>query len=364
MGEVAIAALLVAVIGFALFCVAGRYAARHRAGAAARIDRILGRTVRRARAAFLSIAALAAAAVVWLDPLMPESFRVAVIYAAPLLAGWGSVLGTSWLQIRGRGLPSGLLRFHRFDLFSAYLLMGQRLPYFSAALAIPVRGSVWWPALFHLLAATVLVRALRLCLSRLAGVRPLPDARLVVEVRAAARFAGIRFRGALLVPTERGQSVNAVAATSSRLVFVAQGLAEGLNREEVRAVLLHEVGHLGQRFANAWRSLSFLGWPTLILLLRAGLVSEEAPLPRETWPRGTVLVGLLAAAGLAAALVGRLADRWSERDADDFARRHAGGRHLASALRKIYALVPPIARDRPADRAAGSLGDRLRRIEG
>jgi Zn-dependent protease with chaperone function len=264
MTETALAALVVAVIGFALFGVVGRYASRRRSGAAARQDRILGRTVRRTRAAFLGVSVLAAVGLVLLDPPLPEWFRIAVTYAAPLLVGWGSVLGVSWLEIRGRGLPAGLLRFHRFNLLSAHLLVGQRIPWFSAALLVPVHGTVWWPALIQALAATALAWAVRLLLSVLAGVCPFPDARLAVEVRAAARFGGIRFRGALLVPTERGQSVNAVAATSSRYVFVAQGLAEGLNREEVRAVLLHEVGHLGQRFANVWRSLSLLSWPALV----------------------------------------------------------------------------------------------------
>ena len=167
-------------------------------------------------------------------------------------------------------------------------------------------------------------------MNRIVKVRPFPDQRLAVEVRAVARQAKIHLRGILLVATEPGQFVNAIAATTSRFIFVAEGLWKGLDREEVRAVLLHEVGHLGQYILNAIRSVSVFGWPVLLWSLR--VVGRSAPDMKTAIlnAAGLVLIGL-AGFGLL-----HLLSETAERRADRFAETHGTPGTLASALRKLH----------------------------
>ena len=95
-----------------------------------------------------------------------------------------------------------------------------------------------------------------------------PMRRLHAQIREVAARTGARLRAAVLVATERGQSVNAVAATSSGTIYLAEGLWEGLEGEEVRAVLLHELGHFAQRWTNVYRNVSVVIMPAAVWLAR------------------------------------------------------------------------------------------------
>jgi Zn-dependent protease with chaperone function len=361
---VLLVAAAVTVLGTVLYAAAGRHVTRKAQEAEGPIDRTLARVSRRTTRLFFALCVAAGFFVQFVPPAPPAAFRVGAAYAAPLLAGLLAVLGASHVEIRGRGLRTSVLRFGRFNVFTEYLLVGQRVPWFSAALAAPAdlsQGGDLLPAILpHLAAAAVLAWGLRILLVRFAGVRPLPDGRLAVAVRAAAREAGIRLRGVLLVPTEPGQSVNAVAATSSRYIFVAQGLVEGLRRDEVRAVLLHEAGHLGQRVTNLFRSLSTLMWPAFVWCAFA-LQTLPADTVVAPVPRVLEIALILAAWGWWA--LGRALEAGAERRADEFAVKQGDPRALSAALRKIYAYASPErAEQRRGHRS--SLGDRLRRIGG
>ena len=65
----------------------------------------------------------------------------ALLYLLPLLWLTFGVLGATQLELRARGIPSGLFRFARFNLFTAFLMGGQALPFLSAAFAAPCLGS-------------------------------------------------------------------------------------------------------------------------------------------------------------------------------------------------------------------------------
>jgi Zn-dependent protease with chaperone function len=265
-----------------------------------------------------------------------------MLYVFPLLWAWATVLGSSWIEMRARGLGADLWSFHRFNAFAAYMLWGQRIPYFSAAVAAPMfvlgGASLVPTAILHLLLAVAVGWGARfLLVNVIVGVLPFPDSRLAVEVRAAARNAGIRLRGVLLVPTRPGQSVNALVAASSRIIYVAEGLWRGLDREELRGVLLHEVGHLGQPMTNLFRNLSVFGWPAVVA---AGQVVVHLA---ATGFRAGLGIGLLLTLGVAGSTLTRMVLAEAETGADRFAAQVGKPGALASALRKLYSgdLTPP-----------------------
>jgi Zn-dependent protease with chaperone function len=258
-----------------------------------------------------------------------------MLYGTPLVWLWLVVLGMSWLELRVRGLTASLWRFHRFNLFVAFLMYGQRIPLLSAALAAPADLSpgtgLLFPVGLHLLVAILLGLLLRfLLLTVVVPVRPYPDRRLAVKVREVARTASVRLRGIFLVPTERGQSVNAIAATSSRIIFVAEGIRDGLDAREAQAVLLHELGHLAQPVKNAVLNAAGFGWPVLIWCYRALLDGgAEGYGPLEL---GAVALVIGAAGSMAVRVVAMAA----ERQADRFAARWGSPGALASALVKMF----------------------------
>ncbi|MEN8148580.1 MAG: M48 family metalloprotease, partial [Planctomycetota bacterium] len=198
----------------------------------------------------------------------------ALLYFVPVWWLVAGVLGSTRLELTARGLRTGLHRFVRFNLFTAFLMGGQALPFLSAAFAAPVditRREEILPGLaLHTVIAICLGLALRhLIVQRMMKIRPFPDAAIEARLREVAARAKVRFRALRLVRHERGQAVNAVAATSSGTIYVAEGLVRGLDREELTAVLLHEVGHFGQPVATRLRNLGSLGVPVAIWLLRA-----------------------------------------------------------------------------------------------
>jgi Zn-dependent protease with chaperone function len=298
-----------------------------------------GRLARTARICFWSYLAAAALTILCVRAIFEAEVArpvlVVLIYAVPLLFTWGVVAGASWLEVRAYGVPSGLWRFHRFNLLSGFMAVGQRVPFFSAAVAVPAQfdseEGFLLLVLLHLLIATGIGWAARwVVTNRIVSVRPFPDQRLAVEVRRVAQKARIRLRGVLLVATEPGQFVNAIAATTSHFIFVAEGLWKGLDREEVRAVLLHEVGHLGQTAINAVRAISLFFWPALLWGLRVVGVSSPDVKTALLHAAGLLLIGL-AGSGLM-----YLLSEASERKADRFAEEHGTPGMLASALRKLH----------------------------
>jgi Zn-dependent protease with chaperone function len=362
MREVLLALLAFGGFAFAFYLTAGWWAASRFREDRDPEDRFLSRAIFRAFWMFL----LGTGLLVWIAahsrPDLPLGAWVTLLYVLPLLWGWVMVLGSSWIEMRARDLGVGLWRFHRFNLFAAYMLWGQRIPFFSAAVAAPLfvlRGASLLPtAGLHLALAFAVGWAARvLVVNVLVGVLPFPDSRLAVEVRAAAREAGIRLRGVLLVPSEPGQSVNALVASSSRIIYVAEGLWKGLERDELRGVLLHEVAHLGQPLTNVFRNLSVFGWP---IVLATGQIVVAAASSGFRAAIGLLLLLLL---GLAGSALTRKVLEEAETGADLFAESAGRPGALGSALRKLYSgdLTPPGRR--LAEEGSVRIQARLRALE-
>ncbi len=346
----------------ALYTIAGWWLGARVRHAEDKADRILLRALRRTDL-IQGIAALAAvAALLRLRPALGTFLFTAVAFILPFFWVWAIVAGSSWLELVARGLEVPLSRFHRFNLFVSFLRYGQRIPLFSAAVTAPAAFSGGWDlaagiALHFALALLVGFCVRRAVLAWLVEIRPFPDRPLSEEIRALAAGLGVRLRGLRLVRTERGQAVNALAATSSGTVYVAEGLREGLERDELRAVVLHEVGHLTQRFTNLLLNLSFLGLPAVLWAVRA-LLAERLPPAAVVLSLAALVLLLLLGKGIV-----DLAARGAERRADAFAERHGTPGALRSALVKMYgwSLLPSSGRKRRRF-SHPALRERLRRI--
>jgi Zn-dependent protease with chaperone function len=300
-----------------------------------RSDRILRRALDRSNMLVMLTLALLLGATLGARSLLSPFRSAVILYLLPLLWLWAATLGVSWLQIRARRLEAGLLRFSRFDLFTNYLTIGQRLPFVSAALAASSdlsRGADLLPEIaLHFGIALLLGYLGRwLVVRHVVALETFPDASLIDEIGEVARGCDIRLRGAYLIPTERGQSVNAFAATSSRVIYVAEGIYRGLDRGEVKAVLLHELGHFAQRVTNVFRNLAVVGTPVAIWAFLAAFESRMTSL--HAWLHGAAVAALW----LAASRLTSLVYRFAEHRADRFAERHGRPGALASSLRKLY----------------------------
>jgi Zn-dependent protease with chaperone function len=322
------------VFSVALFGTAGAVVRARAAGRRGRVSPLLYRMSR--RCAILLLLATGLVLLVVDPPRMSPFARALLIYLGPLALFETWVLGTSWLEIRARGISSGLWRFHRFNLFTTWMLYGQRLPFLCAAVAAPAdlsRAAVLLPNIvLHLLIAMVLWASIRRFVETwLLPVTEIRDEGLLADLHTVAAGEGIRLGAVRLVATERGQSVNAIAATSSGSIYVAEGLRDGLDREELKAVLLHEVAHLGQKKTNVFRDVTAFCWPAAIWVARGvpGLALSRTL-------SFAIVAGVIGAALLWDALV-RTVDEQAERRADRFADRLGTPGALASALAKMYA---------------------------
>jgi len=261
-----------------------------------------------------------------------------LLYFLPVFWLVVGVLGATRLELNARGIPTGLLRFARFNLFTAFLMGGQPLPFLSAAFAAPAdvsAGTAILPGIaLHVAIATGLGLLLRhLIVRRMMSIGPFPDEGIEARIRDVAREAKVRFKALEQVHHERGQSVNAVAATSSGTIYVAEGLYEGLGRDELIAVLLHELGHFAQPLSIHLRNLSALGVPLAVWFLRA----QAHILPEAAFLVSLSVIGFLLSGYLLVWWVGRR----SEVLADRFAETWGAPGALVRALRKLFAGNPP-----------------------
>ncbi|WP_458188097.1 M48 family metallopeptidase [Haladaptatus sp. NG-WS-4] len=185
-----------------------------------------------------------------------------LVWAAP--AGWGRVLATLVVALTGSAVMPFLL---------GYVLRARRPSQRERELLEPVSGDV--------------------------SVMVVPD-----ETRMGAAFA------AGIVP-------------GTRTIFLAESLFDVLERDELRAVLAHELAHHRRNHV-----LLRVVLPVCLLLPWIAAIEFGV---RHALVGGAVL-------SLPAALFLFRAIRWTEYDADDWAAERKAGDALASALERLAAL--------------------------
>jgi Zn-dependent protease with chaperone function len=316
-----------------IYFVAGIYLRRRATRDGDRLELALHRSIERTSWVFLAVCIAFFLIVAESRTALGPVLTSVLLYAIPVYWLVASVLGASRLEHRSRGLRSGVLRFSRFNLFSSFLMGGQTLPFLAAAFAAPVDPEAGpalagWLALHVAIAIAIGLVLRRLVVRRLVRPRPFPDEAIEARVRKAAKKNGIRLNEILVVPHERGQSVNALAATTSRTIYVAEGLRDGLDRDELQAVLLHELAHFGQPLTNLIRNLSVPGLAAAIWLSRARWHLDL----EENLVAGLAVLGFL----VSGFVFVRFVCRRSESLADRFAEEWGTPGALARALKKLY----------------------------
>ncbi|MDZ4755214.1 MAG: M48 family metalloprotease [Phycisphaerae bacterium] len=189
-------------------------------------------------------------------------------------------------------------------------------------------------------------------------VRPLASGTLRDDLLAVCAGCGVRVRDVLLWRTEYGMVNGAVMGLIAplRFVMLTDGLLELLPREELRAVMAHEIGHVRRRHLP-W----MLG--VLLVLLAVSSIAMELPL-RAVYERlvdssldaatfQTAVDWLDRSAAIGAGAVALIAFGWVsrrfERQADAFAvqylSREAGGSDITpGAVMAMTAALANVAR--------------------
>ena len=275
------------------------------------------------------------------------------------------VLGVLFL-LQLLGLPFALWRTFRIEARFGFnrmtpglfaldllkrLLLGLALgaPLALATLWLMQRAGAWWWAWAWLvwLAVSLMLAwaAPRFIAPLFNRFAPLGDAALRARVQALLERCGFAAGGGVFVMDGSRRSAHGNAyftgfGRNKRIVFFDTLLAR-IDTEELEAVLAHELGHfrlhhVRQRLVAAGLSmlagLALLGWlarqPGFYRALGAG-----APSP------AMALLLFLVVVPVFAFFATPLETWWSrrhEREADDFAVRHASAERLAAALVKLY----------------------------
>jgi STE24 endopeptidase len=177
--------------------------------------------------------------------------------------------------------------------------------------------------------------------------QPLADGDLKTRLLALLQRCGFRASGVFVMDgSRRSARANAyfTGLGPAQRVVLFDTLTERLSPEELEAVLAHELGHahhrhllsrLGLHMVSSLVGLAVLGWLSQQIWFYSGLgVSPPAWGPHSA----LALILFLGIAPWFGFFLSPLSSAWSRRhefQADAFARQHASGAALASALLKL-----------------------------
>ncbi len=137
----------------------------------------------------------------------------------------------------------------------------------------------WLSASLPILAIVPAVLLAPWLVVRVAGARPLPAGEIRDALQAMCREARVGVRDLLLWPTN-GLVINAGITglwSRWRWVMLTDGLLESLRREQVMAVMAHELAH-ARRHHMVWMALSVVA-----LVVAAGVVVDPVVLLLREW---------------------------------------------------------------------------------
>ncbi len=153
-----------------------------------------------------------------------------------------------------------------------------------------------------------------------------PDRELEEEIHAVARDRRIPMRRIRILRTWQSRFAAAFAHFGSSQIFVTDHCTEVVDRDELKAVLYHEVGHLGQLRASVVRVIgSYLVFLVFVYLKAIIDAASARLIGYETLIPG--FLGFAAMLVLIQTLFGRLI-REGEVRADVFSANLVGGRKL------------------------------------
>lgn len=178
------------------------------------------------------------------------------------------------------------------------------------------------------------LRGPNLIFAALGMFEPFPDRELESEVRAEARKRRIPVRGIRILRTWGSGFAGAFAHFGSSRIFVTDHLVHIVEREELKAILYHEVAHLGQLKASLFRLLGSYGVFVLFVYLKYVIdATSQRRIGFETLVPGFLAFAVLA---VLARYVFDRAVREGEARADLFAAEIVGGRRpYQQAIAKV-----------------------------
>jgi STE24 endopeptidase len=213
---------------------------------------------------------------------------------------------------------------------------------------IEATGAWWWVwawvawVAFTLLLVAIFPRWIAPLFNRFT---PLEEGELRRRIEALVARCGFRAEGLYVMDGSKRSSHGNAYFTgfgrAKRIVFF-DTLVERLTKEEIEAVLAHELGHfarghiprlLAVRFALAFGLLAVLGWVAREPAFAAAFGLASPP------PTGALLAAFMLAVPAFTFPFQPLASLLSRRqefEADEFAARHASADDLVSALGKLY----------------------------
>ena len=192
--------------------------------------------------------------------------------------------------------------------------------------------------------ATLLVLLCSPLLARvLLTVKPLPAGEVREDLLEICRAHGVRVREILLWDTHGSMINGAVMGFLGRLryVLLTDALLESMRRDQLRAVMAHEIGHVRRRHMP-WLIVAMLACligPAVVV--EGGLVAVSFGLPEwEQSARTTLDSVALGLTLLGAFLAFGWISRRYERQADTFAVQHLSGVRTASRDVAVETAVP------------------------
>lgn len=274
-----------------------------------------------------------------------------LVYAA--LVGGGFVLAGLPLSFYG-----GFVLEHRYGLSTQSLGgwladLGKGLAVAAVLGATLLLGFRW--VLLHAgaywgLAAAAGVFVVTVVLVRIAPVvllpifykfKPVADPALTAEIRGVCEQAGLALEGVYQFDMSRSTKKANAAFTGlgkTKRVILGDTLLEAFPREEIRAVVAHEVGHF--RHGHLVKGLLFNGVVLALLFLSAQAVYAALAPALGYGPAGDLaglplVAAVLGVAGFVAQPASNALSRAFERQADRYAFAQTSPAAMASALRRL-----------------------------
>jgi Zn-dependent protease with chaperone function len=299
----------------------------------------------------------------------------AILFSLPPIGCYllGS-LARAVVDARSRQLPGrvvahwkthGLLLALRMGLY-ILAIPAFFLPFYDLGAPLGSTTNLLGFTLLSLLFFLYVLRGMNVVFRLFGRLEPLADRDLTNDLVGFATRRRIPLTDVGVLRTEAGSLANAFAHFGSNRVVVTDRLRDVLTRDELRSVLLHEIGHLGQLATNLTRLFSSYVAFLVYLYLRPLI---EAATRRQVGIGFVTLFfgGFLALLVVFRMVFGRFVQD-AEAQADVFAVEEGGSEEIyLDALRKIHeANMLPWASPAPASpaRAPDRVSPRVRPLEG
>ncbi|MCP5231077.1 MAG: M48 family metallopeptidase [Zoogloeaceae bacterium] len=296
----------------------------------------------------------------WLDSVLsasladwsPVAIGVAVLLAATVIGSLLDLPFDAWKTFRieqafgfNRSTPALFLRDLGMQLLLT-LLLGAPLAWAALSLMIGA-GEYWWAWVWLLWSGFVLLMlwAFPTVIAPLFNkFTPLADGALRERIENLLTRCGFRSDGIFVMDGSRrsahGNAYFTGIGNNKRIVFF-DTLLDGLDGDEVEAVLAHELGHFRRQHVrkHLLASLILSGVGLYVLSLLAEWPAFHQGLGVETGSAHAVLFLFLLVAPLFTVVLHPIASmitRKHEFEADDYAAEHSRADKLISALVKLY----------------------------